>query len=100
LEKWVIKQSFYTGSNEEYISKLRYGKKEKLNYLRISSEIKDYSPVYILWFDFITQNGLKLTSDKIEVDCTKLCDERGYVNNELVTEQFKTILDDQLKHIN
>jgi hypothetical protein len=98
LEKYVVKQSFYTGSNENYYSKLRYGKKEKLKCVRLSSEIKDYSHIYDLWFEFITLDGRKIQSQKVEVDCTKLCDEMGHVNSDLVFQQFKTILDDQLAH--
>jgi len=98
LEKYVIKQSFYTGSSENYFNKLRYAKKEKLKCIRISSEIKDFSHIYNLWFDFITLDGRKIQSEKIDVDCTKLCDERGHVKIEIVFQQFKSIIDNQLAH--
>lgn len=98
LEKYMIKQSFYTGTSENYFNKLRYAKKEKLKCIRISSEIKDYCHMYNLWFDFITLDGRKIQSEKVEVDCTKLCDERGNVKSEMVFQQFKSIFDHQLAH--
>jgi hypothetical protein len=98
LEKYVIKSIFYTGSNENYITKLRYGKKEKLESIRLSSEIKEYSHIYNLGFELITLDGRIIPTEKVELDCTKLCDEMGYVNSDLVSKQFKSILDDQLTH--
>lgn len=98
LEKYIIKTIFYIGGNENYFSKLRYGKKEKLKCVRLSSEVKEHSHIYNLGFEFETLDGRIIPTDKIELDCTKLCDERGYVNANLVTKQFKSILDDQLTH--
>jgi hypothetical protein len=92
----MIKQSFYTGYNEEFVSKLRYGKREKLRLIRISSEIKDNSHLYELWFDFILTNGQQISSEKVNIDCTTIFNERGYVQKDLVNDQFKKILEEQL----
>ncbi len=92
----MIKQIFYSGYNEEIVSKVIYSKSQKLKLIRISSEIKDYSQFYELWFDFITTNGQAVPSDRITVDCTELCDERGYVVKSAVIRKFKSILDEQL----
>jgi hypothetical protein len=92
----MIKQTFYTGYNNEIVSKVIYSRSQKLNSIRISSEIKDHSHFYELWFEFIATSGQFIPSDRITIDCTELCDERGYVVKSSVTKKFKTILDEQL----
>ncbi len=99
VENYLIKQIFYSGFNESYVNKIRHGKKEKLKLIKISSEIKDYSKDYDLWFDFITSDGLKIQSEKRQIDCTKVCDERGYVQNDKVIEEFEKILKEEIQKI-
>ena len=99
VEKYMIKQIFYAGFNENFVSKLRHGKKEKLKLLRISSDIQDYSSHYEIWIDFITASGHKIQSEKRKIDCTKICDERGYVVKEVVYQVFRDILTEELVKI-
>ena len=94
----MVKLSFYTGSNQEYFSKIRKEKKEKLKAIRLSSEIRDHSHIYNLWIEFITLDGRHVQSDKVEFNCVKLCDVRGYVNRDMVFKQFKEIFDQELTH--
>ena len=92
----MIKQIFYTGFNEAYVSKIRNGKKEKLKYIKISSEIKDHSHFYEIWFEFVQVNGEIISSDRIRIDCTELCDDRGYVIKSAIFDRFKKNLEEQL----
>jgi hypothetical protein len=97
LEKYVIKQTFYTGSNDNYLNSLNIRNlKEKTLKISLSSEIKDYSHIYELSFEFILSNGSKTPPEKVTLDCTQLFDERGYILKPAVHSQFKAKLDEQI----
>jgi len=76
------------------------GKREKLKLLKISSDIQEHSSNYEIWFDFVTNAGLKIHSEKSKIDCTQVCDEKGYIIREKVDEIFKTILTGEISKIN
>jgi hypothetical protein len=93
----VIKQAIYTGYSEEYFTSQRRGKREKIKYFRINSDMKDNTQFYLIWFDFITQTGQKVTSpEKFEIDCTECFDERGYVFKDVLINKFKNMFHEQL----
>jgi len=98
VEKFMIKQTFYTGIGEKYVQNLRQGNKEKLKAIKLSSEIKDYDHLYQMWIEFVTLEGRIVKSEIFKLDCTKVCDEKGYVNRDLVFQQFKKIFDEELTH--
>ena len=96
----MIKQIIYSGFNENFVNKIRHGKKEKMKMIKISSDIQEYSTLYTLWFDFITNSGMKIQSEKRTIDCTKICDDRGYILKDVVYDMFKNILSEELMKIN
>ncbi len=59
--------------------------------------MEDTSRFYELWFDFVTLNGQVLPTEKMKIDITQVCDERGYVIGSIVVDKFQTIFDTQLK---
>jgi hypothetical protein len=95
----MIKQIFYTGFNDNFVTPLRKGKKEKLKTIRFSSEIKDHSHFYELWFEFVNLENKKFSSEKRNIDCSKICDDRGYVQKDLVIEKLKEIISQEISKI-
>lgn len=96
LEKVVIKNVFYSGSNPDYFHKVRGSRKEKIKMIRVHSDIKEYSHVYHLWMDLVTEKGQKISCDKVLLECTDFFDVKGNVNKENIFVQFKKYLDAQL----
>lgn len=88
----MIKQIFYSGSKEGFT---RYSSQIKL--IHISSEIKDHSKFYEIWFDFTTIKGKNINSDRLSLDCSELCDDRGYVVKSIVQQKFKNLIEDQIE---
>jgi hypothetical protein len=82
------------------VNKIRTGKREKLKLFKISSDIQEHSSIYEIWFDFVTTAGLKIQSEKCKIDCTEVCDERGYIIREKVNEIFRQILTQEISKIN
>lgn len=52
-----MKQCFYSGENKQYINGLRLNKKEKIQYIKLSSEVKEHTAIYELWMELVTENG-------------------------------------------
>jgi hypothetical protein len=98
VEKYVIKQSFYTGFSNSYTQDVRKGRNVPIKNIRISSDIKDHSHQYNFWVEFITKTGDSVIPEKIVLDCTKLCDEKGYVIKNLVHTIFKEKFNELLSH--
>ena len=93
LEKHFIKNTFYCGINSSFCVKLRPKKHHEIKEIRINSEIKERTALYNIWFDFVTlEEGKIFTSEVSTIDCTKVCDERGFVSREEVVKYFDEIL--------
>jgi hypothetical protein len=95
----MIKQIFYTGFNDIFVTPLRRGRKEKLKTIKFSSEIKDHSHFYEIWFEFVNLENQKFSSEKRTIDCSKICDDRGYVQKDLVIEKLMEILTQEVTKI-
>lgn len=97
VEKKLIKDMFYYGSNVEYCSLYRKGKRFKIKEMKINSEVKDRTYVYNIWFDFITLEGHKFKSPVKTIDCTTVCDERGYMIKDNIVKAFTQLFHESLK---
>lgn len=87
LEKYFIKNSFYTGFNKEYFAKNNID----ADLIRISSDIKDHCQTYFIWPHLI-KDGKEVEKSKIEVSFCNYFDERGYCLREKVNELAEEIL--------
>ena len=100
IEKWVISNVFYIGSNPDYCQKLRPRKHYKIKEIVINSEIKDKTSTYNIWFNFTAlQDNKKFNSEIRKIDCTKVYDERGFIDKEATNRFFKSILDEEVSKI-
>ena len=100
IEKWVISNVFYIGSNPDYCQKVRTRKHYKIKEIVINSEIKDKTAIYNIWFNFsVVQDNHQFKSEIKQIDCTKVYDERGFIDKDAVNRYFKSILDEQLAKI-
>lgn len=88
---------FYYGSNVDYCANYRKGRRFKIKELKMNSEVKDRTHIYNIWFDFITHEGYKYTSPIKTIDCTTVCDERGYMNKDSIVKAFTQIFHEALK---
>ena len=93
VDKKVIGNIFYIGSNENFCQKYRRTKHNKVKEIIFHSDIEEKdSSIYDLWFDFITlENGKKITSEKQQIKCTEVYDERGYIHKDNVIKLFMNI---------
>jgi len=48
------------GTNAEFFKQLTSNTKENINYIKLSSDIKDYSAYYLLWIEVVTDSGKKV----------------------------------------
>ena len=56
--------------------------------------------IYKIWFDFvILEDGNKITTQKVDIDCTEVYDERGYIHKEKVLKIFKPLLKEQVSKV-
>ena len=100
IEKWVISNIFYIGNNPDYCQKIRPRKHYKIKEIIINSEIKDKTSIYNIWFNFsVIQDNKIFKSEIRQIDCTKVYDERGFIDKDAVNRYFKSILDEQLAKI-
>ena len=78
VEKKIIDTIFYIGTNTVYCQKYRKLKHHQIKEVLIHSDIEEKdSSTYVLWFDFITvEDGKKFTSEKQNIKCTDLYDDR------------------------
>ena len=100
IEKWVISNIFYIGNNPDYCQKTRPRKHYKIKEIIINSEIKDKTSIYNIWFNFsVVQDNKIFKSEIRQIDCTKVYDERGFIDKEATNKFFKTILNEELAKI-
>ena len=100
IEKWVISNVFYIGNNPDYCQKIRPRKHYKIKEIIINSEIKDKTSIYNIWFNFsVIQDNKIFKSEIRQIDCTKVYDERGFIDKEATNKFFKTILNEELAKI-
>ena len=100
IEKWVISNIFYIGNNPDYCQKIRPRKHYKIKEIIINSEIKDKTSIYNIWFNFsVIQDNKIFKSEIRQIDCTKVYDERGFIDKEATNKFFKTILNEELAKI-
>ena len=101
IDKKVIDTIFYVGTNPDYFQKLRVRKHNKVKETRIHSDIEDKQKyIYKICFDFIfLEDGNKITTQKVDINCTEVYDERGYIHKDKVIKYFKAIFKDQLSKI-
>jgi len=101
IDKKLINTIFYVGSNEEYCQKLRTKKHNKIKELTIHSDMdENKNHIYNIWFDFTIQGEKNKTStEKSEIDCTEVYDERGYLHRDKIIKYFKALFKDQLSKI-
>lgn len=101
IDKKVIDTIFFVGANVEYCQKLRTKRHNKIKEIIIHSDIEDDKKyIYKIWFDFtIQEDGNKITTQKVDIDCTKVYDERGYIHKDKVVHIFKTLFKDQISKI-
>ena len=101
IDKKIIDTIFYVGTNPEYCQKLRAKKHNKIKEITIHSDIEEKKQyIYKIWFDFvILEDGNKITTQKVDIDCTEVYDERGYIHKENVIKYFKSLFKDQISKI-
>ncbi len=101
IDKKVIDTIFYVGTNQDYFQKLRSKKNNKVKEIIIHSDIEDKKRhIYKLWFDFtFLENPNKITTKKIDINCTEVYDERGYIHKDRVIKFFKPILKQHITEI-
>ena len=101
IDKKVIDTIFYVGKNPDYFQKNRSKKHNKINEMRIHSDIDDAKKyIYKIWFDFtFLEDGNMITTQKAEINCTEVYDERGYIHKDKVIKYFKGLFKDQLSKI-
>ena len=101
IEKILTGNTFYRGSNLYYLNKNRKNKYYTIKEVKIHSQIDEKNPyIYEIWFEFITaQDNKVFLSEKEKIDCTKVYDERGYINKFRVVHSFKSFIKRQLKKI-
>ena len=101
IDKKVIDTIFYTGTNEEYFQKIRVKKNNKIKDMIIHSDIDDDKKhIYKIWFDFtIIGNEKKITTEKKDINCIEVYDERGYIHKDKVLKFFKALFKEQISKI-
>ena len=98
IDKKIIDTIFYVGTNEDYCQKLRPKKHNKIKEIRIHSDIEDNKKhIYKLWFDFTyLEDGKMVTSEKVDINCTEVYDERGYIHKDKAIKFFKSLFKEQI----
>ena len=102
IDKKVIDTIFYAGKNAEFFQKLRVKKNNKLNEVIIHSDIEDNRKhIYKIWFDFsfLESQNKPITTEKFDINCTEVFDERGYIHKEKVTKIFKKLFREQITKV-
>ena len=100
IEKKIINNIIYVGSNADYCQKPRARKHYRIKEIEINSEIKDKTSIYNIWFNFTAlQDGTKHKSEVRQIDCTKVYDDRGFIDKEATNKFFKAILDEELAKV-
>ena len=69
--------------------------------MKIHSDIEDDKKyMYKLWFDFTIQDtGNIITTQKVDINCTEVYDERGYIHRDKVIKLFKALFKDQVSKV-
>ena len=102
IDKKVIDTIFYAGKNTEFFQKLIVKKNNKLNEVIIHSDIEDNRKhIYKIWFDFsfLESQNKPITTEKFDINCTEVFDERGYIHKEKVTKIFKKLFREQITKV-
>ena len=101
IDKKVIDTIFYVGTNQDYFQRLRGKKNNKIKEMKIHSDIEDDKKyMYKLWFDFTIQDtGNIITTQKVDINCTEVYDERGYIHRDKVIKLFKALFKDQVSKV-
>ena len=66
--------------------------------MKIHSDIEDdRKHIYKIWFDFSIQDSESIiTSQKTDINCTEVYDERGYIHKDKVINIFKALFKEQV----
>ena len=98
IDKKVIGTIFYVGTNQDFFQRLRNKKNNKIKDMKIHSDIEDdRKHIYKIWFDFSIQDSESIiTSQKTDINCTEVYDERGYIHKDKVINIFKALFKEQV----
>ena len=102
IDKKIIDTIFYVGKNIEFFQKLRKNKNNKLNEVIIHSDIEEEKKhIYKIWFDFsfLENKNKSITTEKFDINCTDIYDERGYIHREKIQKIFKELFKQQVSKV-